>query len=86
MKFLYYSASWCQPCRILGPTMSEISQQIPVEKVDVDTNTSLTMKYGVRGIPTVILVDSDGKELARTVGVQPKEHYIDQYKQYTKNL
>ena len=76
MKFLYFSASWCGPCRTLGPIMNEVSQQIPVQKVDVDSEFELASQYNVRNVPTVVLLDS-GQEVKRFVGVQPKETYLN---------
>jgi thioredoxin 1 len=76
MKYLYFSASWCGPCRTLGPIMNEVSQQIPVQKVDVDSEFELASQYNVRNVPTVVLLDS-GQEVKRFVGVQPKETYLN---------
>lgn len=82
MKYLYFSAGWCQPCKTLGPIMQQVSQEVPVQKIDVDENQQLSMQYSIRNIPTVVLVDNTGKELARSVGVNPKDHYIQQYKNF----
>jgi thioredoxin 1 len=76
MKYLYFSASWCGPCRTLGPIMNEVSQQIPVQKVDVDSEFELASQYNVRNVPTVVLLDN-GQEVKRFVGVQPKETYLN---------
>ena len=83
MKFMYFSSTWCQPCKTLGPIMQQVSQEVPVQKVDVDENQQLAMQYSIRNIPTVVLVDNTGKEFARSVGVNPKEHYIQQYKNFS---
>ena len=65
MKQVYYfSASWCQPCQTLGPIMEQVSQQVHVEKINVDYEADLITKYGVRNIPTVILVEN-GQEVSR---------------------
>lgn len=76
MKYLYFSASWCGPCRTLGPIMNDVSQQIPVQKVDVDSEFELASQYNVRNVPTVVLLDN-GQEVKRFVGVQPKETYLN---------
>lgn len=80
-KLLYFSADWCQPCKQLGPMMDKISQQIPIQKINVDSNPELQARYGVRNVPTVILVRDGGVELDRKVGVNPKQIYIDMYNQ-----
>lgn len=68
-------AEWCMPCRMLAPTVdelaSEYSGKVKVVKVNVDQNQDLAQKYGIRGIPTLIIF-KDGEEADRIVGVQPK--------------
>jgi len=87
MKYLYFSAPWCGPCRMLGPTMEKVKEQgIAVEKINIDTEELLTMEYTVRSVPTVVLVDESGKEFARTVGAKPLNHYIEQYKNFTEDV
>ena len=83
MKYLYFFGTWCGPCKTLGPIMQQVATEVPVEKVDVDSNQQLAMQYSIRNIPTVVLVNGEGKEFARSVGVQPKEHYIQQYKNFS---
>ena len=78
-KILYYTASWCSPCRMLGPIMESLSGQINYEKVDVDTNTELPAKYGIRNVPTLVLIDENGTELKRLVGVKSKEEILSFY-------
>ena len=79
MKYLYFSAQWCGPCKMLGPVMNEISAEIPVEKIDVDVDFERAQQYGVRNIPTVVLVDGES-EVQRFIGVQTKQRYLDAVK------
>jgi len=80
-KFLYFSAKWCQPCRMLGPVMEELSNEgYAVQKIDVDNNAELSQQFGVRNIPTVILT-VDGAEVGRKVGNASKAMYLDMYNQ-----
>jgi len=79
-KFLYFSAPWCGPCRQLGPIMDEVAQQATVQKVNVDAQPELAQQYGIRNVPTVILT-SNGVEILRKVGVNPKQAYLDMYNQ-----
>lgn len=78
-KILYFSAAWCGPCKMLGPIMDSVSEEVAWEKINVDNNQELSIKYGVRNIPTLILVDGDGIELNRSVGVLQKQQIIDFY-------
>jgi len=78
-KILYFTGTWCQPCQILGPIMESLSGQINYQKIDVDNNQELSIKYGVRNIPTLVLVDGSGNELNRSTGVMQKQQIIDFY-------
>jgi len=69
-------AEWCAPCRMLAPTIDAIAEQFGeaagVVKVNVDENTATAQRYGIKGIPTLILF-SAGKEVERVVGATSKE-------------
>jgi thioredoxin 1 len=82
MKYLYFSAPWCGPCRAFSPIMEQVSLEVGVEKINVDEQGDLAMKYGVRNVPTVILVDGTGKEITRHVGIQQKSFLMENYKNY----
>ena len=66
-QLFYFSADWCQPCKTLAPIMEEVSKLYPVQKINVDYEADVITKYGVRNIPTVILVES-GQEVRRFTG------------------
>lgn len=72
-------AEWCGPCRALAPKLEEISEElsgkIEVVKINIDENPEAPRKYGVRGIPTMILF-KEGKEVDQIVGNQPKENIV----------
>ena len=72
-------AEWCGPCKALGPKLEEIAgemkNKVKIVKVNVDENPASPAKYGVRGIPTLILF-KDGKEIDQMVGNHPKENII----------
>jgi len=65
-KILYFSSEGCQPCKMLSPTMQ--NSGLPYEKINVDNDTYLTNKYGVRNVPTLIKIDNVGNEIGRMVG------------------
>ena len=82
MKYLYFSAPWCGPCRQYGPIMEQVSSQVPVEKINVDENQELAMQYSIRSVPTVVLVDNTGKEYARQVGIQNQTMLVEQFNNF----
>ncbi len=63
----YFTADWCAPCKALGPTMNRVAEQIQVNKVNIDYEADVVQKYGVRNIPTVVLVEN-GQEVRRFSG------------------
>lgn len=72
-------APWCGPCRMLSPVVDEIAEETDVAiigKVNVDDEGELAQRFGVMSIPTLILF-RDGKPVAQTVGVQPKQAILD---------
>jgi len=73
-------AEWCGPCRALTPKLEEIASEydgkMKVMKVNVDENPESPAKYGVRGIPTLILFKA-GQEVDQIVGNQSKESIIE---------
>ena len=72
-------AEWCGPCKALAPILDEIATELgekaQVVKVNVDENTDLAQKYGIRGIPTLIFF-KDGKVKSTLVGNQPKSEIV----------
>jgi thioredoxin 1 len=64
---------------MLGPIMDSVSEEVAWEKINVDNNQELSIKYGVRNIPTLVLIDGDGNELNRSTGVIQKQQIIDFY-------
>ena len=78
-KLLTFSAAWCGPCKTLGPIVESLSGQINYDKIDVDTNHEMSAQYGVRNIPTLILLDETGETKGRLVGLQTKDQILSFY-------
>ena len=72
-------ADWCGPCHMLAPTIeqlsSELAGRVKVAKLDIDRNPQTANRFGVRSIPT-LLVLKGGQEVDRLVGVQPKQEIV----------
>jgi len=73
-------AEWCGPCRALGPKLEEVAQElgqkIKIVKLNVDENPGTPGKYGIRGIPAMLLF-KDGKEVGQLVGNHPKDAIVE---------
>ena len=73
-------AEWCGPCRALAPKLEEIATElggkVVIAKVNVDENPETPSKYGVRGIPAMLLFKS-GQEIGQLVGNHPKDVIVD---------
>ena len=70
MKLIDFYAEWCGPCRALMSVLSEVLPAYPgiqMEKVEVDENEEFTEGFGIRNLPTLILLDGD-VEVARITG------------------
>ena len=69
-------ATWCGPCRIMGPVIEEVAAEYEgravVGKVDVDEEGEIAQRYGIMSIPTLV-VFKNGKNVAASVGVKSKE-------------
>ena len=68
-------AEWCGPCRAIGPVLEDLAKSsggtVSLAKVNVDENPGLAARYGIRSIPTILLV-KDGKVRDQVVGAVPK--------------
>ncbi len=75
MVLVDFWAAWCEPCKALAPVLDEIADEydtkIVVAKINVDENNQSPQKYGVRGIPTMLLF-KDGDVVATKIGVLSK--------------
>ena len=69
-------ATWCGPCKMIAPIISEISEEfnnkVKVGKVNVDEEKELEIKYGISSIPTLVIF-KDGKIAKTLIGFRPKE-------------
>jgi len=75
-----FGATWCHPCRQLDPIVEELAAdwagKVRVVKLDIDQNVATTMKYGVMGVPTLLLfIGGEAKE--RLAGFQPKRKILE---------
>lgn len=68
MKLLKFKASWCGPCKVLAQTMDKISFPYEVETIDIEEDMPIAQKYGVRGVPMLVLIDDNEEVIATGTG------------------
>lgn len=75
-----FFATWCGPCKMLGPIVEEIGEEcggsFKVFKIDIDEAEDIAMDFGIMSVPTLIIF-KDGEEAERMIGVQPKTAILD---------
>ena len=70
-RILYFTASWCGPCKMMASTVTEaIGGGMNITKIDVDEDQDMSTKYNVRSVPTMVLVNQNNEEVNRVVGLQ----------------
>ena len=76
MKVLKFGAEWCTACKMLTRVLEGVESNIPIEEINIDENQDISIKYGIRGVPTMILVDDSGTEIKRQVGMMTEAQYV----------
>jgi thioredoxin 1 len=75
-------ATWCGPCRMVGPIISELAEQydgrITVGKCDVEENDDLAMEFGIRNIPTILFF-KNGEIVDKLVGAVSKQKFVEKF-------
>jgi len=79
-EILYFTGTWCGPCKQLAPRMEKLQSEgkINYRKVDVDQDTNLTTKYAIRNIPTLVLLEN-GEVKDRLIGLNTEQSIQDFY-------
>jgi len=80
----YFTAPWCGPCKMFGPIVDVISQElnVPINKINVDENKDMAEAYQVRSVPTLVVLNN-GTQVARHTGIMGKaqlQQFINAHK------
>jgi thioredoxin 1 len=78
MKVLKFYATWCAPCKGLSMVVESIKDQVdvPFEDVNIEEQMELAAKYGIRSVPTMVIVDDAGVEIKRQSGMLNEEQLL----------
>jgi thioredoxin 1 len=80
MQVLKFQAQWCSPCKLLDAQLKRLFPLLEVTKVDTDEERQLAQQYNIRSIPTLIILDENGKEIKRLTGsvtdIKLKEFFV----------
>ena len=81
MRILKFYADWCQPCKALSATIEKYyTGDVPIENINIDNDRDTALTYGIRSVPTCILLDENNTELRRKGGMM----MIDEFEKFIK--
>jgi thioredoxin 1 len=86
---LKFEASWCAPCKTIEPSLQYAQQQfgdkLEVRHIDIEHDNTLTSQYRVRSVPTLVLLDHEGFEVSRHVGMIQRDALATMLRQVIAN-
>jgi thioredoxin 1 len=84
MNVMYFSADWCGPCKVFKPVVQQTSQElgVAVNYINVDYDASLTQKYSITSVPTIMITNNQGEEIYRKSGVMSRDQLISMFNQF----
>lgn len=75
-KILRFTASWCGPCKMLAKNLESVKTEVPIEVVDIDVHPEMSTEFGIRGVPTLVMIEGE-KENKRLVGMRSLKELED---------
>lgn len=79
MKVLKFYAEWCGPCKAMTQVIKNAGDKIkvPVEEINIDEEIMTSVEYGVKSIPTMVVLDENGAEVKRHVGAMNETQLLE---------
>jgi thioredoxin 1 len=79
MKVLKFYADWCGPCKAMTQIIKNAGDKVtvPIEEMNIDAELMTSVEYGIRSVPTMILLDENGAEVKRQVGMMNEEQLLE---------
>ena len=77
MKILKFQTSWCEPCKNLSKMLEGVETKIPIESIDIDEHIDLSIEYGIRSVPTMIMINEHEAEVKRHGSFKNKEELTE---------
>lgn len=70
-RVLRFTASWCNPCKMLAENLKQVQSSVPIETYDIDERNDLAIEFGIRSVPTLVMME-ENVEIKRYSGVMQK--------------
>ena len=79
MKMLKFQAEWCGPCKMMSMVIkgAEDKIKVPVVEIDIEKEEATAIRFGIRSVPTMILLDENDNELKRKVGAMNEAQLLE---------
>ena len=71
-QILYFSSTWCNPCKAYRPLVESMQNEMPITFIEVDASPQTSDQYNIRSVPTIVVIQN-GMEIGRAVGARTKE-------------
>ena len=79
MKILKFQATWCGPCKAMTMVVAGAGDKlkVPVQEIDIEADEATAIRYGIRSVPTMVLLDDDDVEIKRKVGAMNEQQLLE---------